>query len=80
MKEYLLLQVQCDDNSLPSAICCQNRFLQVVSRLEYWHDTGCWWSGESEKYFHRLILEDQSVREIFYDLAQQEWFLYKTYD
>ncbi len=80
MKEYPFLQVQCDDKQLPSAIYCQNRFLQVVARLEYWHDTGCWWCGESEKYFHRLILEDQSVREIFYDLAQQEWFLYKTYD
>lgn len=80
MKDYLPLQVQCDDNHLPLAVYYRERSLQVVAWLEYWHDTGCWWAGESEKYFHRLILEDRSVREIFYDLAQQEWFLYKTYD
>lgn len=80
MKSYVRLQVECDGERAPVLVRHQQKPLEVIARLEYWHDTGCWWSGESEKYFYRLILADQSIREIFYDLGQEEWFLYKTYD
>lgn len=80
MKNRTPLQVECDGARGPVAVDCQQKHLRVVARLEYWHDTGCWWEGESEKHFYRLILEDRSIREIFYDQAEKEWFLYKTYD
>lgn len=80
MKSYPVLQVQCTVNNEPSAIRYRNKLLQVETLLEHWQDTGCWWDGESEKAFYRLVLNDQSIREVFYDLDQEEWYLYKTYD
>jgi len=80
MKSYARLQVECDSEWGPVLVGYQGKPLPVIARLEYWHDTGCWWVGESEKHFYRLILADQSIREIFYDLEATEWFLYKTYD
>ncbi len=80
MKHYSSLQVQCGSNQEPLKIRYQDQLLQVAALLESWQDTGCWWAGESEKSFYRLVLEDQSVREIFYDLAEEQWYLYKTYD
>ncbi len=80
MKNHIPLQVKCDGDQGPIAVRYHDKPLRVVARLEYWHDTGCWWAGESEKHFYRLILEDHSIREIFYDLVEEEWFLYKTYD
>lgn len=80
MKYYPLLQVKCGLNKEPLEIKYKNQLLQVAALLEYWQDTGCWWDGESEKAFYRLIFEDRSIREVFYDLAEEQWYLYKTYD
>jgi len=80
MKRYSLLKVYCGSNDQPIKVRHEHQLFEVAALLEKWQDTGCWWAGESEKAFYRLILEDQSVREIFYDLAEQQWYLYKTYD
>jgi len=80
MKCYPLLQVQCNLNKEPLEINYKNQLLQVADLLEHWQDTGCWWNGESEKAFYRLIFKDQSIREVFYDLAEEQWYLYKIYD
>ena len=80
MRRCLPLQVDCSQTSEPCRIKYKNRPLQVTKLLECWQDTGCWWAGESEKIFYRLVLEDKSIREIYYDLDQREWYLYKTYD
>jgi len=50
-----------------------------VKILEHWHDTGCWWEGESEKCFYRLDCENL-ICEIYLDMSSQEWFIYKIYD
>jgi hypothetical protein len=81
VKRYSLLQVDCGFNEEPIKVQYENQLFKVASLLEKWRDTGCWWTGESEKAFYRIVLEeDKSVREIFYDLAEQQWYLYKTYD
>lgn len=80
MKSYPLIKVHCNLNKEPLKISYKNKLLQVETLLEHWQDTGCWWEGESEKAFYRLILNDQSIREVFYDLAAEKWYLYKTYD
>jgi hypothetical protein len=74
------MEVDCLDSLKPCQIKYNHRLLRVITLLECWHDTGCWWEGESEKVFYRLALEDCSIREIFYDLAEKQWYLYKTYD
>ncbi len=80
MKYRPRLQVQFKPDQGPAIIKYKGQSLRVVSLLECWQDTGCWWAGESEKSFYRLVLHDRSVREIFYDLHEKEWYLYKTYD
>lgn len=80
MKRYPLLQVEFQPGLDPVRLRHNGQDWQVLEVLECWQDTGCWWAGESEKSFYRLVLEDQSVREIFYDQGEQCWYLYKTYD
>lgn len=77
---YPVLQVQCDARGLPVQVAYKPAGLQVREIMEVWKDTGCWWEGESEKVFYRLLCHDGSVREIFRDLGSGQWFLYKTYD
>ncbi len=53
---------------------------EIAEILECWHDTGCWWQGESEKIFYRICLQDAAIKEIFQDCDTGAWFLYKIYD
>ena len=80
MKHYPLVQVKCGADEAPLQLQYKEQSWQVAALLECWQDTGRWWAGESEKSFYRLVLEDQSVREVFYDQDEQRWYLYKTYD
>lgn len=74
------LAVICSDKGLPGFIRDAGRVLAVERILEQWRDTGRWWEGESEKAFFRLRLEEGGVREIYQDLADGAWYLYKSYD
>ena len=80
MQPYPLERVECGAAREPLRLWHQGQRWQVLDILDRWQDTGCWWTGEGEKDFYRLILEDRSVREIFYDQTEQRWYLYKTYD
>lgn len=75
MTKAILIKVICDSRGVP----CQVKGLQVQKVLEHWKDTGRWWAGEKEKNFYRLLCQDGSVHEIFFDY-EQGWHLYKTYD
>lgn len=78
-KPFAVIKVQCREE-MPVVVHCGGCLLVVEKVLECWRDTGCWWEGESEKVFYRLLCHDGSVREIFRDLGSGQWFLYKTYD
>jgi hypothetical protein len=80
MRRQPLLRVECGASQRPVRVLHQGQAWQVLEILECWQDTGRWWAGESEKLFYRLVWEDQSVREIYYDRDEQNWYLYKTYD
>ncbi len=82
MSKLLLLniKVHCDQNGQPLQLSKEQQWIGVTKILEYWHDTGCWWSGEKEKSFYRLSLQDGGICEIFKDLSGSQWFLYKIYD
>lgn len=64
----------------PSQILCRGKQLRVLLVLDRWYDTGCWWEGEKPKLFFRLQLEGEKVWEIYQDLSDQRWRLYKIYD
>ncbi|MGI6422602.1 MAG: DUF6504 family protein [Syntrophomonadaceae bacterium] len=74
------LKVQCREFDQPVFIEIKERVIKVEEILESWHDTGCWWEGESEKVFYRLYCQDGGIREIFQDLSSGQWFLYRIYD
>ncbi|KUG05366.1 hypothetical protein ASZ90_017198 [hydrocarbon metagenome] len=79
-KFFRKLKVQCGNRHWPLSIEADQLRVGVETILESWHDTGCWWEGESEKVFYRICCQDGGVREIFYDLSSREWFLYRIYD
>ncbi|MGE5422579.1 MAG: hypothetical protein ACM3QW_04895 [Ignavibacteriales bacterium] len=64
----------------PIEIIDQGKELRVGVILDRWYDTGCWWEGESSKLFFRLQLEGERVWEIYQDLADRCWHIYKIYD
>ncbi len=64
----------------PVAIRYGGYVLAVEKILERWRDTGCWWEGESEKAFFRVLCQDGGIREIYCDLTLKQWFLYRIYD
>lgn len=75
----VLIQVRYRGET-PVALRCGGCALAVEKVLERWRDTGCWWEGESEKAFFRVLCQDGGIREIYCDLASQQWFLYRVYD
>jgi hypothetical protein len=74
------LKVYCNDKGEPVKVIEFAGEFQVKEIFEFWHDVGCWWEGESEKVFYRLLYQDRGIREIFQDLDSKRWFLYKIYD
>jgi len=72
--------VSCDSWGRPYKVKQHKAWVEVAEILENWHDTGCWWQGESEKVFYRISCQDTSIKEIFQDRQSGEWFLYKVYD
>lgn len=74
------LKVYCNDKGEPVRVKGSGREFKIKEILEFWHDVGSWWAGESEKVFYRLLCHDKGVKEIFQDLDSNEWFLYKIYD
>lgn len=79
MKEFAELKVDYDQSG-PRKIRGRGLESTVNTVLEHWRDTGCWWEGESEKEFYRVLCEDGGIREIFNDLSSHRWFLYRVYD
>lgn len=74
------LTVIKDGGGRPLRVGREGKWVEVVAVLDRWHDTGCWWEGESPKLFFRLQLKGERVWEVFLDLEEQAWRLYKIYD
>lgn len=72
------LDIETDDSGRPLRVGEECR--PVLAVLDRWYDTGCWWEGESLKLFFRLEIEDLGVWEVYFDLGDRSWKLYKIYD
>jgi len=77
---YYPIEVGCDSGGQPDRVKQKKAWVEIAEILEKWHDTGCWWQGESEKVFYRIHCRDASIKEIYRDCRSGEWFLYKVYD
>jgi len=72
--------VVTDKKAVPRRFFWYKRWFSVKDVLEQWKDTGRWWDGEREKVFFRLQVKEGGVYELFSDIAQNQWRLYKVYD
>lgn len=75
-----IVKVKCSHTGTPLQVQIVDQSTCVARVLDHWSDTGCWWEGESEKHFYRLLLDNDATVEIYQDLLSQDWFLYKVYD
>ncbi len=73
-------QVKLDQQGNPQKVLLYDGWHAVADQLDCWADTGRWWVGENEKMFYRLFLEKGQVVEIYQDLVEGNWQLYKIYD
>lgn len=71
--------VQIKDG-LPFSFVWRQEKYETLHIIEQWKDIGSWWLGEGEKTFYRLETLDKGLWEIFYDIKEKKWFLYKSYD
>lgn len=74
------LEVKTGPDGGPLEIRFKGRRCRVLEVLDRWCDTGCWWEGEPARLFWRLQLEGGGAWEIYLDLGQGSWYLYKIYD
>lgn len=80
LRSYRQLKVKCNSKGEPRKLYLPDEPIEVVQVLECWYYTGCWWEGESEKFFYRLFCQEGRVCEVFQDRENRQWFLYKVYD
>lgn len=74
--------VDIPDNhdKLPTRFGWHRHWYKVRNIIEQWSDTGRWWEGESEKIFYRLQTTEDGVYELYHDLRQNQWRLYRVLD
>jgi len=73
------LRVQAEEG-VPRAFWWRGRRYAVAGVLERWRDVGRWWEGEPPRSFFRLQTAGGGIWEIYLDLGENTWHLYKIYD
>lgn len=68
------------EGDMPRTLFRGGEVLPVARILDWWRDTGCWWEGEGEKLFFRLLTTTGGIYEIFREEETGKWYLYKEYD
>ncbi|MGI6164535.1 MAG: DUF6504 family protein [Limnochordia bacterium] len=52
----------------------------ITSIQEAWVYRGRWWKEEPERVFYLVELADGTLCEIYRELPNNQWFLYRLYD
>lgn len=74
------VDVTTDTLNNPCSFHWNEQWFEVKCILELWKDTGTWWKGESEKTFYRVETPEGSLYELYLDITEKIWFLYRIYD
>lgn len=69
-----------EKDGVPRAFRYRGRCWRVAEVLERWRDTGRWWAGEGPKLFFRVLSAEGGLWEIYFDLLERRWHLYRVYD
>lgn len=73
-------EVKLNRQGNPCRVLLRDEWQEVLQLLDRWAYTGQWWAGENEKMFYRLLLEKGQIIEIYQDIVDGKWSLYKIYD
>ncbi|NLN20124.1 MAG: hypothetical protein GX162_12750 [Firmicutes bacterium] len=69
-----------DRHGTPLRFFWHTNWRRVTRIHETWRDTGSWWEGEAEKAFYLLQTGDGGTYELYFDLREKSWYLYKIID
>ncbi|HHW10597.1 MAG TPA: hypothetical protein GXX29_11550 [Firmicutes bacterium] len=73
------ITVMPDGAGRPQCFTWRRRQYKVEALVEDWLEAGSWWDGEGEKAFYRLQC-GEGLYEIYHDLAEKAWYLYRVLD
>lgn len=64
----------------PAAFQWRGRTYRIARIIDRWRYVGRWWVGEGEWRFIKVETTDGGLFELYFDVAADEWRLYRIYD
>ena len=64
----------------PRAFTWRQRRYRVLQAGGTWKKAGCWWRGEGEREFVRVLTDRNLVADLCFEPHRRRWLLYQVYD
>jgi DNA polymerase-4 len=71
----LKVKVRVNRDGLPSVVTLAGQMRGIVGVDEHWREERAWWSKPLRREYFRVILPDGSLRNLFQNLNDGEWYL-----
>jgi DNA polymerase-4 len=71
----LKVKVRVNRDGLPSVVTLAGQMRGIVGIDEHWREERAWWSKPLRREYFRVILPDGSLRNLFQNLNDGEWYL-----
>lgn len=71
----LRVSVSLGGNGLPTHVTVGGQIWAVVAIDEHWREEKAWWDKPICRDYFRLVLSDGSLRNLFQDLLNGEWYI-----
>lgn len=72
-------QVMLNTEGLPMKVTLAGQVWDIVGVDEHWREERLWWSRPVRRDYFRVILSDGSLRNIFQNLIDGEWYLDRAF-
>ncbi len=72
-------QVILNSDGLPMKLTLAGHVWNIIGVDEHWREERLWWSRPVRRDYFRVILSDGSLRNIFQNLIDGEWYLDRAY-
>ncbi|MEK7310363.1 MAG: hypothetical protein AAB382_00180 [Chloroflexota bacterium] len=71
----LKVKVRVNRDGLPAVVTLAGQMRGIVGIDEHWREERAWWSKPLRREYFRVILPDGSLRNLFQNLNDGEWYL-----
>lgn len=71
----LKIKVKVNATGLPSLVTLAGQAWGIVGIDEHWREERAWWDKPLRRDYYRVILADGSLRNVFQNLSDGEWYL-----